>query len=164
LSDGYDLRTTWRVQGAGAGEVWDVLEDAGRWPEWWRGLRSVTEIERGGSDGIGQVARLEWRGVLPYSLLVDMRATQKARPALLEGEATGDLAGVGRFEITEAQDPGGVTSTVVYAWRVQTTKPWMQRSAPLLRPVFVWGHDHIMRAGGTGLARRLGARLLHERP
>jgi hypothetical protein len=139
LSAAYDLRTTWRLEGAGAGEAWDTLEDVGRWPEWWHGLRRVSEVAPGRSDGLGQVARLEWRAALPYSIA-----------------AGGDLAGVGRFEIAEA---GGVT-TVVYAWEVETTKPWMRRTAPVLRPLFVWGHDHIMRAGGRGLAARLGARLL----
>jgi hypothetical protein len=156
LSAAYDLRTTWRLEGAGAGEAWDTLEDVGRWPEWWHGLRRVSEVAPGRSDGLGQVARLEWRAALPYSIVVDVTAIAKERPSALEGAAGGDLAGVGRFEIAEA---GGVT-TVVYAWEVETTKPWMRRTAPVLRPLFVWGHDHIMRAGGRGLAARLGARLL----
>ena len=32
--------------------------------------------------------------------------------------------------------------------------------APLLRPVFAWNHDIVMRQGGEGLARLLGARLV----
>jgi hypothetical protein len=28
------------------------------------------------------------------------------------------------------------------------------------RPVFAWNHDRVMRAGGEGLAARVGARLL----
>jgi hypothetical protein len=31
---------------------------------------------------------------------------------------------------------------------------------PLARPAFAWNHDVVMHAGGEGLARRLGARLL----
>ena len=32
--------------------------------------------------------------------------------------------------------------------------------APLARPVFAWNHHGVMRAGGEGLARRLGVRLV----
>jgi carbon monoxide dehydrogenase subunit G len=149
----YRLLTTWQVH-APAGDVWDVLEDAAAWPDWWPGLRSVREVEPGEPDGLGQVARLEWRARLPYSVVFDVRATRKERPHVLEGHASGDLAGSGRFEITEA---GGGLTTVTYAWDVQTTKTWMRRTALLLRPVFVWNHDVVMRAGGRGLAQRLAA-------
>lgn len=156
MSAFYDLHTTWRLQGPGAGEVWDVLEDAARWPEWWQGVRSVSELAPGGAGGIGQVARMEWRAALPYSVVFAVRATRRERPGVLEGDATGDLQGLGRFDIDEA---AGLTS-VTYTWKVETTKPWMRRTAPLLRPVFIWGHDRIMRAGGEGLARRLEATLI----
>ena len=33
-------------------------------------------------------------------------------------------------------------------------------AADLLRPVFEWNHHAVMRKGGEGLARRLGAQLL----
>jgi len=32
--------------------------------------------------------------------------------------------------------------------------------APIARPLFVWNHNLIMRAGGKGLARLLNARLI----
>jgi hypothetical protein len=36
----------------------------------------------------------------------------------------------------------------------------MNLLAPVGRPVFVWSHNAVMRRGGEGLARLLGARLL----
>jgi len=36
----------------------------------------------------------------------------------------------------------------------------MARLAPLARPIFEWNHNGVMRAGGEGLARHLGVRLL----
>jgi hypothetical protein len=56
-------------------------------------------------------------------------------------------------------EEGGVTA-VTYEWSVATTKAWMNLVAPLARPVFAWNHDWVMRRGGEGLARELGARLL----
>ena len=50
-----------------------------------------------------------------------------------------------------------------YAWHVRTTGWVMNLLAPVARPVFDWNHAQLMRAGGQGLARRLGvARDLPE--
>ena len=78
------------------------------------------------------------------------------RPGLMEGTASGELAGSGRWRLIEDR---GVTA-VIYEWDVRTTKRWMNLLAPLARPVFKWNHDVVMGWGGEGLARRLGVRLL----
>jgi hypothetical protein len=36
----------------------------------------------------------------------------------------------------------------------------MNLMAPLLRPVFEWNHDWVMRRGGEGISQLLGCRLL----
>ena len=74
----------------------------------------------------------------------------------MQGEAAGDLRGTGCWRLFE-QD--GVTA-VVYDWDVRTGKRWMNLLTPLARPVFEYNHDTVMRWGGEGLARRLGASLL----
>ena len=51
-------------------------------------------------------------------------------------------------------------TAVLYEWHVETSKRWMNLLAPLARPVFAYNHDVVMRWGGEGLARRLGAELI----
>jgi uncharacterized protein YndB with AHSA1/START domain len=136
--------------------VWDTLADNERWPEWWRGVERVEILVPGeGKDRLGEVARYTWRSRIPYELTFDMRVVTVERPRLMEGSATGELTGTGRWRLF---DDGGFT-TVVYEWDVATTRPWMNAVAPLLRPVFAWNHDWVMRQGGEGLARRLGVVL-----
>ena len=48
----------------------------------------------------------------------------------------------------------------MYEWNVRTARAWMNRLAPVARPVFAWNHDVVMRQGADGLARLLDARLL----
>jgi hypothetical protein len=74
----------------------------------------------------------------------------------MDGSATGELAGTGSWRLYE--DDG--STAVLFEWRVQTTRRWMNLLAPFARPLFRWNHDRLMRAGGRGLARRLGAELL----
>jgi uncharacterized protein YndB with AHSA1/START domain len=136
--------------------VWEAIYDSERWPEWWRGVERVVELESGDEDGLGQVGRYTWRSRLPYELTFDVRTTRVERPHLLEGEATGELAGTGRWRLFE----GAGATVVLYEWDVRTTRPWMKVLAPLARPLFAWNHDWVMRNGAAGLARLLGARLL----
>jgi uncharacterized protein YndB with AHSA1/START domain len=150
---GYRFLTTWLIE-APRERVWDVLADSPRWPEWWRGVVAVDVLRPGeGEDRIGELARYTWRSRLPYELAFDMEVVRVQRPVFMEGHASGELAGIGRWRLFEE---GGVTA-VVYQWDVQTTRPWMNTLAPLLRPAFAWNHDWVMRQGGEGLARRVAA-------
>ncbi|TMK70075.1 MAG: polyketide cyclase [Actinobacteria bacterium] len=144
----YSFLTTWCLE-ASRERVWDAIWDSERWPEWWRGVTAAENLKDGDESGVGQVSRYTWRSKLPYDL--DFY--------LLEGEATGELAGVGRW-LLFAEDGVSPVAAVVYEWEVHTTKPWMNAIAPLAAPVFAWNHDWVMRNGGEGLARLLGCRLL----
>lgn len=154
MSAQYDFVTTWCVD-APIESVWDVIHDAKAYPQWWKGVQSVVELEPGEESGLGQMDRFSWRSLLPYTLSFDMRTTRVERPHLLEGQANGELAGTGTWMLSE-----GRGTAVVYRWTVRTTKRWMNALGPAARPAFVWNHDHVMRAGGRGLAARLGAPLI----
>jgi hypothetical protein len=136
--------------------AWEVIDDALSWPEWWRGVVRVDELDPGGPDRVGSRYEIEWRSRLPYPLAFEFTTERVERPRVMEGRAEGELAGLGRWRLFE---DAGVTA-VVYEWNVRTTKPWMNMLGPVARPVFAWNHDVVMRWGGEGLARRVGGRLL----
>jgi len=151
----YAFTTRWELD-AGADRIWDALVEAERWPAWWPSVRSVVAVAPGDARGIGAVNRFTWRGRLPYALTFDMRVTEVETHRRLAGEATGELVGTGVWTLA----PNGRTTHVRYDWTVATTKAWMNAVAPLLEPAFRWNHDDVMRRGGEGLARLLGARLV----
>ena len=150
----YAFLTTWAVE-APVDEVWDAIYETERWPEWWRGVRIAEQLHGGTGNGVGSVHRYVWRSRLPYDIEFLVRTTRVEPPHLLEGQADGDLRGTGRWRLWE----GGGTA-ITYEWEVETTIPWMNAIAVLGRPVFRWSHNVVMRNGGRGLARRLGATLL----
>ena len=150
----YRFLTTW-VLDAPREDVWEAIYDIERWPEWWRGVDAVEKLADGDADGTGTVYRHRWRSILPYTVGFEMTTTRIERPFLVEGHARGELEGVGRWRLYE-----GDGTAVTYEWAVETTRPWMNMLAPVGRPVFVWSHNVVMRWGGEGLARLLGARLL----
>ena len=87
--------------------------------------------------------------------------TRVQPPSVLEGEATGELEGTGRWTLTSEDG----WTRVRYNWDIRTTRWWMNLLAPVARPAFTWNHDELMREGGESLARRLGVNLaLSEEP
>jgi uncharacterized protein YndB with AHSA1/START domain len=151
----YRFLTTWLLE-AERERVWDAIYESERWPEWWKGVEEAERFEEGDETGVGQYGRYVWKAKLPYRVEFRIRTTRVDRPRLLEGDATGELAGVGRWHLFEQH---GLTA-VIYEWNVHTTKAWMNLIAPVARPAFESNHDYVMRNGGKGLAALLGVRLL----
>jgi uncharacterized protein YndB with AHSA1/START domain len=144
----YRFLSTWLLD-APMERVWQVLHDAERWPLWWRGVEA-TEILT------GDLWRSTWRSVLPYSLTFDFEILRREEPYFLEGRASGELAGLGRWRLFEAR--GQTAST--WDWDVKTSARWMNALGPLAKPAFTWNHDRVMRSGAAGLAHELGVELL----
>jgi uncharacterized protein YndB with AHSA1/START domain len=151
----YRFLTTWLLE-ADREQVWDAIYDSERWPGWWKGVLEAEKLEEGDADGVGQYGRYVWKSKLPYRLEFFVRTAKVEKPYLLEGNAEGELAGVGRWRLF-ARD--GVTAAT-YEWNVRTTRSWMNMLAPIARPIFAVNHNYVMRNGGRGLAELLGARLL----
>ncbi len=151
----YVFHTSWRIT-APIDAVWEAIYHSERWPTWWKEIESVEELQPGDKLGVGSVRRYVFRTRLPYQLKFDMRVTRVEPPVALEGVASGELEGTGRWRLR----PEGQLTAVDYTWSVRTTKWWMNLFAPLARPIFAWNHREVLRRGGEGLARLLGARVV----
>jgi uncharacterized protein YndB with AHSA1/START domain len=151
----YSFVTVWRLA-APIDRVWDAIRDSERWPTWWSYVVEVRRLTSGDEQGVGERFETRWRTRLPYTLAFTFETTRVERPHLLEGRASGELEGLGRWRL---QEEGGIT-VVQYEWQVSTNKAWMNLLAPIARPAFSWNHDAIMNSGGEGLARYLGVQLV----
>lgn len=151
----YQFLTRWRIE-ASIERVWDVIYDVEDWPQWWQYVKAVRQLQLGDCNGVGAIRRYQWSSALAYTLSFDLTTTVVQKPTRLEGEATGELEGTGVWSLSWSAP----ITDVMYDWRVRTTKPWMNWLAPIATPVFRWNHDRVMRAGGIGLAKRLGTKLI----
>lgn len=151
----YHFVTVWHIE-APLEAVCAAIEQSLSWPQWWRCVERVEQLAPGDAGGIGCVLRYTWKGRLPYRLTFDMRVTRIEPLVAVEGIASGQLEGHGRWSFSSM-----AASTVVrYEWQVRTTPRWMRLLAPFARAVFKWNHDAVMQQGGEGLARQLNARLI----
>ena len=151
----YAFLTTWLLDSPRE-PVWEAIYDQASWPRWWRGVERAEEVRAGEGDGVGTVARMTWKSLLPYRVEFEVTTTRVEPFHLMEGDAVGELTGVGRWRLYEHESH----TAVLYEWNVATTRAWMNRLAPLLRPAFEWNHDWVMAHGGEGISRLLGCRLL----
>ena len=86
----YSFVTNWELE-APLQQVWDAIYNSLEWPQWWKGVVSVEEIEKEDDKGINGVKVYTWKSVLPYKLKFSMRLTEKQPMKRLKGIAFGEL-------------------------------------------------------------------------
>lgn len=154
----FHLQSRWELS-CPRERIWDELVDFHTWPEWWPGLKKVVEEIHGDPGGIGQRATSVWRGPVGYSLRITIEAAERVRPEFLRGIASGDVVGEGTWRLTPGGETAGGPSSgwtrIEFDWNVRANRRWIEVLAPVARPVFVGGHDHIMERGARGLADHL---------
>jgi Polyketide cyclase / dehydrase and lipid transport len=151
----YEIESHWRVLGA-IDDVYAVLTDAEALPRWWPEAYSrITVAAEGAEDGVGRITDITTRGV-PYDVTWRVEVTEARRPELIRVRASGDVIGLGTWQLSE--DDGAVDLS--YLWRVRVGKPWMQKVEFLLKPVFAWNHNWVMRRGELGLRAELSRRAV----
>lgn len=149
----YEFITNWRVF-APVADVWQIIHQTEKWPEWWKGVLLVKELKPGDESGLGAIHRSTWRSVLPYTLEFDSEVISIEKHNFIEARAFGELDGLGLWQF----ESNGDSTHVRYDWKVSTTKQWMNLLAPVAKLIFRWNHDAIMGWGEKGLKRKLEMR------
>ncbi|HTK38778.1 MAG TPA: hypothetical protein VL325_09830 [Pyrinomonadaceae bacterium] len=63
----YEFVSIWNLE-APVEKVWEKIKRSESWPEWWKGVIRVIELEPGDNDGLGAIHRSTWKSALPYKL------------------------------------------------------------------------------------------------
>lgn len=154
-SQRYELSSTWLIA-APVDRCWTFLTSPDqRWRDWWRGLERI-DVDRT-PEVVGSAATCTWRAPVGYRVRFRLHLTAAKEAEEVVLVASGDLAGIGVVRFSAAgsgEQPRGATHLHI-AWDVRTTRNWMNLTAPLLAPLFRWGHDRVMRSGERGLNRAL---------
>lgn len=151
----YHFVTRWVLE-APLESVWDAIYDSETWPEWWKGVISVTEINKGDEQGIGSVRVYKLSSPMHYTLRFSLLLTERIDYRLLKGKASGELEGTGAWIFRQE----GTLTYVECHWQVATTIRWMNDVSFLMAPVFRYNHAIVMRWGARSLAKKLGCRLI----
>lgn len=139
--------SVWRVD-ASVKACWDFLVSPSQhWVDWWPSLRSI-DVERT-DDVVGSTAACVWRSPLGHALRFTLTLTDLAPGEQIVLVSDGDLSGAGTIEFSQ----NGNGTRLDIDWQIHTTRRWMNLTGLVLRPLFTWGHNVVMRTGERGLNR-----------
>ena len=143
----FELVSHWRIA-APLQRVWPEIVDVDAWPSWWRAVRKVERLQDGDAGGIGALRRITWATALPYTITFDVVSTRIEPMHLIEGEASGELSGVGLWTLSSDGDG----TTVRYDWRFGRRK--CRRRHPPTRSPADQAAGLAGRTGATGRVPR----------
>jgi len=151
MAAAYSFTSEWRVS-ASADRCWAELERmlVAADTAWWPGMSVPDPPSR---LAPGERLSLAVRSPLGYRLRVRLLLTGVVEGRSLEAASTGDLVGAGGILL----EPDAARTIIVLRWDVTTARPWMNATAPLLRPLFAAAHTRVMARGERGLRARLDA-------
>lgn len=151
----YRFESNWVLE-APVGEVWGVITESLKWPEWWPSVQDVAELKQGDENGIGSLRRYSLKSPMLYRLRFELTLCERLENRLLSGAVTGDLEGTGTWLFSEKE--GRTTATCL--WEVSTRPVWMNLLAPICAPLFSINHRWVMQEGARCLAKKMAAKLL----
>ncbi len=154
MPENYSFTTHWYVE-APLEKVWETIYKSEEWPRWWKGVKSVTETEKGDERGIGSIRIYRLRSPMFYTLSFKLLLTDRVEYKYLLGNASGELEGTGAWHFEEQ----GEITYVQCHWHVHTNIKWMNAFAFLLKPIFRYNHGKVMQWGAESLAKKLNAEV-----
>lgn len=155
MPENYSFTTNWYVK-APLEQVWEAIYKSEDWPQWWKGVVSVKETEKGDERGIGSIREYRIKSPMHYTLFFRLLLTDREEYKYLSGNASGELEGVGAWHFSREGDQ----THVQCEWNVHTNIKWMNSFAFLLKPVFRFNHSMVMKWGAKSLAKKLGVEVL----
>ena len=155
----YSFVSAWKIS-APPHDVWEYIGDPLRWQLFWPGLEEVKLLDEPGSPGT-EAYEFVFKSFLPFRVVLQGHVTSKQPPHRLVMKTRGQLEGTGKVELQDSGD--GFTHSRM-TWDTRSTVAWMNLTAPLLRGLFEWNHDLLMKRAGEGLARRLDAPVVEAGP
>jgi hypothetical protein len=155
MQEKYSFITKWQIK-APVKDVWDAIYNSLEWPQWWKGVIASHELEKGDNRGINGIREYTWKSALPYKLKFKSKLLEREDNKRLYGVAFGELEGEGTWYFYHKD---GITH-LQYDWHVFTNKKWMNTFSFILKPLFKYNHDVVMKWGAKGLAKKLNAELI----
>jgi hypothetical protein len=136
----YHFVSHWTVA-APPDAAYAAIYEVDAYPAWWPEVKAVRPID-------ADRRWLRTRSFLPYDLSFTLaRTIVDPAAGILEAQVAGDLEGVIRWTIAGTAEGARLT----FDEDVVTTKPLLNRLAPLVRPAYVANHRRMMAHGESGL-------------
>lgn len=133
---------------ASPAQVWGLIEQVDRFPEWWGWLRDFRS--EGGLRSGGQLSGLVVPPV-PYRMRLRVGLNRCEPPSRICATVDGDLRGWATLDLVERPDG----CLVAAEWSVEMMPAAMRVAARFTYPLLRWGHDRVVAATVSRFRREL---------
>lgn len=138
----YSFVTHWKVRGP-IRAVYAILKDGKNYSRWWR--PAYLKSEEIAPNRVQSLVRAK----LPYTLIFTTEPVRENPPHEFEIRASGELAGTGLWKLRQE----GEWTYAEFHWNVRAEKPLVRWLSFLLKPIFKWNHDWVMKTGEACLSQ-----------
>jgi hypothetical protein len=136
----YHFITTWKIRGP-IEKAYQVLSDGKNYASWWQpAYLSTKEIAPRKIEALV-------RAKLPYNLRFVTELERENPPHEFKIRASGELEGTGLWRLKQSGD----ITEIKFFWDVRANKPFVRWFSCLLKPLFEWNHDWVMKTGEAAL-------------
>lgn len=149
----YSFVTCWKVK-AKMDEVWNAIYDTDHWPEWWKGVEEVKQIQCPNSPCLHQITT---RSNYDRPVSFNLRITSVEKNKFIKAETSGEFKGKAIWEFEEQSDG---TIMIKYKWNAIQKTSFKNLLSPISSTILQWHHDTVMQWGAKGLANKLHAGLI----
>src|SRR5262249_19602043 len=129
--------------------IFEILKDGPRYSQWWQ--PAYVETKKISEKKVESLVRAR----LPYTLRFTTEWVREEKPREIEIRSQGELAGTGLWTLKQDGD----FTEVQFFWDVRAEKPLVRWLSFILKPLFRWNHDWVMKTGEGCLQRELDRNL-----
>jgi hypothetical protein len=147
----YHFSSVWKVD-ASLEKAWNIIKHPENWTQWWKGVLKAEIISAGGENGIRKKHAFIWQSFIPYKLHFTSEVIRIQELKYIEAKVEGELEGTGTWYFSNHRNE----TVIRFDWKVATAKTWMNLFAPVLKPVFIWNHNWLMKQGEKGIKNVCG--------
>ena len=143
----YHFITRWKIKG-NVDRIYELLSHPLEFPNWWKKIISANLLEEIGNR---KPIRLKLKGWLPYTLQWELFNPQFERPYRITSDSRGDFEGHSAWTLRQVDQH----VEALFDWRVSVRKPFLRKWSFVLRPLFIWNHNYIMKTWKKSLEQKL---------
>ena len=140
----YHFVTHWKIKGSPE-QIFNILKEGQHYDQWWK--PAYVKTLKLNDNKIEALVRAK----LPYTLTFVTELISEIPNKEIKIKSTGELEGSGLWQL----EPDGVYTKVNFFWDVQASKPLIRWLSLILKPLFKWNHDWVMKTGECCLQKEV---------
>jgi hypothetical protein len=138
----YDIQLHWQFN-ALAEDVWGLIFDVPKWPQWWKNILDSETIIHGFDSGEGSLYMCTIKGFLPHKIHFKLLSSHVQKLNSIESNIHGDISGYVKWSLS----PVSKGTRLDCHLHIHDTRPLTYMASFLFFFLFRMNFKHIINSG-----------------